>query len=524
DAADRRRAQPPGLARRGPVARLDRRGRDRQPGVLPAALAARHPPPVLLRRDLLRQGRLVAAAVRPRPRLRRGRRQDDPQRRRARALEGRPVDGRAPRGRQVADRAGDQGVRDGPLRLADRLRRRRGADGAGDVPVRTARDQLDVRRPRRRLRAGVRRSPPRAVPPRPARHLPGVLPPLRGALRGRRPAVAAGPAGRRHQSCLVASVAGRGGRELRPRRRDQVVRPPGPGRLRPPGVAVERRRTPRLRRARPAAALGPPRRRARLPRPGRGRLGRLRGVVDRVADARRGLRAGLQQHAVHRARRREAVVDGRRAGRGRTRRGHPVAAVAVALPPGRLHVPQRLPQRLHPHLRLEALHLARDGTARRGRRPARHPAGQSGLRGSRGVHVPAPGAAPRQPRRVVGGLPRHGAVPGHVGRGTRLAARGRRGRPGLDLAAVVPLRRPPDLLLLRHHQPAVPGALALPRGGAPAGSYDGADAAADGRGRAGRELRRPGGPRLRLVLADLDRPAHHPRAVDGPDLVRPLDL
>ena len=52
-----------------------------------------------------------------------------------RALEGRPVDGGAPRGRQVADRARREGLRDGPVRLADRLGRGRRADGAGDVPA-----------------------------------------------------------------------------------------------------------------------------------------------------------------------------------------------------------------------------------------------------------------------------------------------------------------------------------------------------------------------------------------------------
>ena len=54
-----------------------------------------------------------------------------------------PGDDRPPRGREVADRARGEDLRDGPVRLAHRLGRRRLADGAGDVPAGAAADRLD---------------------------------------------------------------------------------------------------------------------------------------------------------------------------------------------------------------------------------------------------------------------------------------------------------------------------------------------------------------------------------------------
>ena len=89
--------------------------------------------------------------------------------------------------------------------------------------------------------------------------------------------------------------------------------------------------------------------------------------------------AGLQQHAVHVVRRGQGVADRGRAGRRRARRGDAVAALALVVPPGRLHVPQPLPQRLHPHLREQAVDVAGDGPTGRRRRPDRHPARRAGL-------------------------------------------------------------------------------------------------------------------------------------------------
>ena len=168
------------------------------------------PTRVRVRRDLLRQGRLVAAALRLRPRAT----STAPTRRSSTApdgpVEGRPVDDRPPRGRQVADRAGREGVRDGPVRLADRRGRRRLADGAGDVPAGPPADRLDRAGLRRRAAAELRRPAVRAVPAGAARHLPGVLHALRRSLPRRRPGLVprpAGPAGARTRSPTPASGA-----------------------------------------------------------------------------------------------------------------------------------------------------------------------------------------------------------------------------------------------------------------------------------------------------------------------------
>ena len=94
----------------------------------------------------------------------------------------------------------------------------------------------------------------------------------------------------------------------------------------------------------------------------------------------------------------------------------------------------------------------------------------------------------------------------------------------LDVAAVLPLRRPADLLLLRRHDPALHRARA-DDGDRPAhraGVRERATAAVGHRGRGvtGHAGRRE----LRVVLADLHpRADHHPR-VAAADLVPPLDL
>ena len=139
---------------------------------------------------------------------------------------------------------------------------------------------------------------------------------------------------------------------------------------------------------RPLLPLDRPRRGAGVRRAGGRRAGDLRRVVDGLAGARRRLRGRVQQHAVHVVRRREAVADRERARRRRPRRGHPVAAVAVVLPPGRLHLPQPLPQRLDARLRLQAVDLAGHGSSGRRRRPDRHPA-----RARRGARRPRARAA-----------------------------------------------------------------------------------------------------------------------------------
>ena len=107
-------------------------------------------------------------------------------------------------------------------------------------------------------------------------------------------------------------------------------------------------------------------------------------------------------HAVHRPgplrrqvvrlrqpRQQGALADRHRARRQRPRRGRPVAAVALVLPPGRLHVPHPLPELLHPHLRLEAVGLA--AAQPPGRRRRRHRRSSPARRAAtpRGQRLPA---------------------------------------------------------------------------------------------------------------------------------------
>ena len=149
-----RRARPRPPFARGPVHRLDRDALDHPGRAVPAPVEARHAARVRVRRDVLRQGRLVAVALRLRARLhrqrRRGRQQAHPGRTDHRAVEARRVDGRAPRGRQVADRPGREDVRHHPARLADRPGDRRDAADPGDDPVRAPPHRLDPARLRRR--------------------------------------------------------------------------------------------------------------------------------------------------------------------------------------------------------------------------------------------------------------------------------------------------------------------------------------------------------------------------------------
>ena len=92
-----------------------------------------------------------------------------------------------------------------------------------------------------------------------------------------------------------------------------------------------------------------------------------------LADPRQRVRAvDPEQLAVHDVRRRQGVGDGEPARRRGPRRGQAVAALAVGLPPGRLHLPHALPQRQHPPLRLQADGLAAAEPTGRRRLPARH--------------------------------------------------------------------------------------------------------------------------------------------------------
>ena len=207
---------------------------------------------------------------------------------------------------------GRGGLRDDPVRLAGRLRRRRHADGDGDDPAGPPAHRLHAARLRRGLLLCFDGLRVRAVPAGPARHLPGVLPALRRRLPGRRPGLgtaAARPARARRlprdglglgpgPRAALAALAARRRRVLRAGLRHEVERGLPAGGLRDPGVAVGRRRPPGDRGAAAAAALAGRRRAAglRLPRPGRPR--RVRRELDRLAAARRRLREGALGHAV----------------------------------------------------------------------------------------------------------------------------------------------------------------------------------------------------------------------------------
>ncbi|VXC48564.1 hypothetical protein NOCARDAX2BIS_640002 [Nocardioides sp. AX2bis] len=506
---------------------------------------------VRLRRDLLRQGRVVDAQPRLRPWLRRRGRREDPGRHQHRDLDRRPVDDRAPRGRQVADRARREGLRHGPLRLAGLRRGRGGADGAGDVPPRAPADRVDPARLPGRAAADARRRPPRAVPAGPARHLPGALPALRRGLRGQRPGVVPRAAGPRHgrrarprrlgagPRAALASLAAHRRRRVGPGARHEVDRRLPPGRLRDPGLALERRCAPLGRGTPGAAALGRRRRAARVRAPGRGRRGRLRRDLGRVAGQRRGLRGVALLDAVHALRGRGAlrrrrdrqrgggdgvVADRVRARRQRPGRDRAVVALALVLPPGRLHLPRPLPELLDAHLRLRPARLAAAQPAGGHLRRHRHRARYGRLHRARGQRLPAPGAADRHPGDLVGRPARPARRGRAVGGPAGLARPAGGGRGAGDLAAVAAVRRPPDLLLLRRRDAAVPGAgrRAVPGPAHRTAGWEQPQAYRR-RGR-GRVVPGPGRAQRGVVLAAVDRPAAHPRGVAGPDVVRPLDL
>ncbi len=288
----------------------------------------------------------------------------------------------------MADRARREGLRDGPVRLAGDVRGGRRADGARAVPPGPPDDRLAAARLRRRPPAHPRRPALRALPVGAARHLPRVVPAVRRGVRGQRPLLDAGPdgaagrrAGRRRARprCLgagarpaAAPVAAARRHLLRPGGRHQVDGAVPDGGVRAAGLAVERGGAPLVRRPVAGAALGAGRRRPGVRAPRAGRPGGLRRLVERLAGARRRLRGGPVVDAVHPLRvrgplrgrrdrqraRRGRVAHRHRAGRTGPRRGHPVAAVALVLPPGRLHLPRPLPELQRARLRLEAVGLA----------------------------------------------------------------------------------------------------------------------------------------------------------------------
>ena len=143
--------------------------------------------------------------------------------------------------------------------------------------------------------------------------------------------------------------------------------------------------------------------------------------------------------------------------------------------------------------------------------PAGHPAGSAGLRRGRRIHLPAAGAAAGQSGGVVVRDGRRGLGPARVDRPSRLALRPRGDRDRGDLAALAALRPAADLQLLRGDDPAVPDPrrdAAARRAAGPGGRLTGTPGRGRCRGGVGRGA---DDAVLRLVLADLDRPADHQR-------------
>ena len=278
--AHRRRARrteccaprPPAGTGPRPVHRLGRDAGGHAARCLPAAVGPREAARVPVRRDLLRQGRVVPAPPRLLAGVRREGEPADPRRAHLRPVDRRAEHGRAPGARQVADRAGRERLRDGPVRLADRLGRRGRADGAGDDPPRAPGHPLHDARPRRGAADVLRRPAPGAVPAGPAGPVRRLLHALRRQLHGRRPRLGpradgavradghAALAGVVGAVAAVAAVAAGHGCVLGTGRRHEVVGAVPAGRLRPADVGLGLRRAPLLRRTRCGVEVSPDRR------------------------------------------------------------------------------------------------------------------------------------------------------------------------------------------------------------------------------------------------------------------------
>ncbi|CAA9373142.1 MAG: Protein-O-mannosyltransferase, partial [uncultured Nocardioidaceae bacterium] len=493
-------------------------------GRFPPPLEPRDAAPVRVRRDVLRQGRLVALAARLCPELGRGRRQGDPERAVVpRPADRRPDHGRPPRCRQVADRARRAAARLRASRLAHRERRRRHADGAGHGAAGAPAHRLDAARRGGRAPALPRRPALRALPAGPPGHLRRVLPPQRGVVPGRRPGLDPGPPGRfggPDQAAPVAAVAARRGAVVRVGDLVQVDRAGPARRLRAPRRAVGHRRPALPRGAACLPALRAGRWRPGVPLPGRRRLRRLPHVVGRLAGQRRRLRgrAGAEQlrdllgrlHQEGSRRLLPLLVPG--------------APQPVALPPRRLGVPHDGAGRRHALLPVGAAELAGDAPpGGRGHR-ARHPSRGPGVRGAVGQHLHPGGDPARHADPVVG----RGAGPlprrVRLARPTGLEVRRGAGRPADDLGAVLPGGRPADLLVLRDRHAAVHDHRDLPAAGPVARSGERLDQATDGRHDHRRDVRGPRRAALRLAVAGVHlRPVEHP-GVARPHLVPVLDL
>ena len=133
----------------------------------------------------------------------------------------------------------------------------------------------------------------------------------------------------------VAAVARGVGRDVRSRRRHQVDRALPARRVRRPGLALERGGEAQLRRPPAGAPLGARRRRPGVRPPGGGRRPRLHRHLDRVAGARRRVRAGALRDAVHPLRELGGPVRRRVDGGGEVGRRAVADGAANRTPPAR---------------------------------------------------------------------------------------------------------------------------------------------------------------------------------------------
>ena len=276
-----------------------------------------------------------------------------------------------------------------------------------------------------------------------------------------------------------------------------------------------------------------------------GRADRLRRHLDRLAAARRQVREGPLLDAVHastparplrRQERTSPTTTRQQRPRWPTasepdasgaRRGRPVAAVALVLPPRRLHVPHALPELLHAHLRRPSRRAGCCSTARSAStRDTEHPARHPGLRRPDGQRLPAQVLLLGTPALWWGGClaaarrgRRCGSARATGGTASRWSARCRPGCRGCSTTT---------------------GRSSASTRSSPSRSWSWPSTLLMGRMLGTLDARRPRGARagvivsgavlraraaeLRVVLADLHRPAAHPPRVAGPDLVHPLDL
>ena len=221
------------------------------------------PRAVPLRRDLLRQGRVVPHPPRLRHRATSRRQRQDPVR------PDRPDLWTKDPSMVVHPEVGKWLIGGGealfgmdPVRLAVRIGRDRLTDDPGDGAHRAPDDRLHVARRRSRPDHVLRRAAPRAVAARAPRHLPGVLRALRRVLPGRRPRLGPGTAGSPRSRWggrrllgpgardAVPSLAGARGSVVRPRPRHEVEHRLRDRRVRAAGVGLGRGRAAATRRAR----------------------------------------------------------------------------------------------------------------------------------------------------------------------------------------------------------------------------------------------------------------------------------